>query len=59
MAIKPEAIQSLLAILIIGILALVAINYNVDGDILRLSIIAIAGLGGYELYKRANGTSPK
>lgn len=39
--------------MIIGILAIVPISFNIDGEILKLAIIAIAGLGGYELYQRS------
>lgn len=49
---KGEVIQSILAIVIIGILALVAIQSGIDGQLYALAIVAIAGLGGYEVYKR-------
>jgi hypothetical protein len=43
---------NMLAILIIGVLAIVAMDKQLDGQLLWVAIIAIAGLGGYEVYKQ-------
>lgn len=55
---NSEAVQSVLAILIIGILAIVALYHGVDGQLYGLSIVAIAGLGGYEVYQRTKNQTP-
>jgi hypothetical protein len=44
--------NTLLAIICIGIMGLACISENINGQILALAIIAIAGLGGYEVYKK-------
>jgi len=54
--IKEDVIQSILAIVIIGILGLVAIAQGINGQLYALCIIAIAGLGGYEVYRRNKGS---
>lgn len=46
-----QSSANLLAILIIGVLAIVAVDKQLDGQLIWLAIIAIAGLGGYEVYK--------
>jgi hypothetical protein len=46
----PVDSKSLLAIVAIAALAIVALNRDIDGQIVWLAIIAIAGLGGYDVY---------
>lgn len=43
--------NTVLAIVAIATITLVAITKTIDGNIIYLGIIAIAGLGGYEVYK--------
>jgi len=45
-----DSTKCLLAILSIAALAIVAMNKDIDGQILWLAILAITGLGGYDLY---------
>lgn len=44
--------NTLLAIVSITLVALGMLNQSIDGQLLALAIIAIAGLGGYEVYKK-------
>lgn len=44
--------NTLLAIVAICIIAISCVSQNIDGNLLGLSIAAIAGLGGFELYQR-------
>jgi len=60
MSVNNESIKCVLAILAIAALAIVAMNKDIDGQILWLAIIAIAGLGGYDVYtamKRAEAAA--
>ncbi len=43
--------NTVLAIVAIATITLAAISKVIDGNIIYLGIIAIAGLGGYEVYK--------
>jgi len=45
-----DSTKCLLAILAIASLAIVALSKGVDGQVLWLAILAITGLGGYDLY---------
>ena len=45
-----DSTKCLLAILSIAALAIVALSKGVDGQVLWLAILAITGLGGYDLY---------
>jgi len=45
-----DSTKCLLAILAVAALAIVALSKGVDGQVLWLAILAITGLGGYDLY---------
>lgn len=47
-----ESMNTLLAIVAIAIMGIACVTQGIDGQIMALSIIAVAGLGGYEVYKR-------
>jgi hypothetical protein len=49
---NTDNVNCVLAIISIAILSIVAMNKGIDGQLTALSIAAIAGLGGYEVYKR-------
>ena len=49
----------IVAMIILGILAIAAMSKNIDGQLLMLCVAAIAGLGGYEVYKQKNGENDK
>ena len=42
----------IVAMIIVGILAIAAMSKEIDGQLFALCIIAISGLGGYEVYKQ-------
>ena len=44
--------NALLAIIAICIIAIIAMYKAMDGNLLMACVVAIAGLGGYELYER-------
>lgn len=44
--------NALIAILAIAIVAIVAMYKLLDGNLMMACVVAIAGLGGYELYSR-------
>ena len=46
----PADSKCLLAIVAIAALAIASVSKGVDGQIMWLAIIAIAGLGGYDVY---------
>jgi len=46
----PTDSKTLLAIVAIAALAIASVSQNIDGQIMWLAIIAIAGLGGYDVY---------
>lgn len=52
-----EAKNTLIAIVAIAILGMACISQSLNGQILALAIVAIAGLGGYEVYRRGKGES--
>ena len=49
-ALKITAIRSCFAIICITILAIMAISYNLDGELLKFGIGAIGLLGGGEIF---------
>ena len=46
---KVLAVRAIMAMVLVSILALVALNYGVDGEILKLAIYVIALLGGTDV----------
>jgi len=54
-----NTVTCVLAIIAIAIISLVCVESGVDGQLIALSIIAIAGLGGYEVYKRQKNSDPE
>jgi len=46
----PTDSKCLLAIVAIAALAIASVSKGVDGQIMWLAIICIAGLGGYDVY---------
>ena len=46
---KVLAVRAIMAMVLVSILALVALNYGVNGEILKLAIYVIALLGGTDV----------
>ena len=51
-----EATNCMIAIVVIGLVAITAVSKGLDGNLLGLAIIAIAGLGGFEVYQKAKNS---
>jgi len=49
--------HTLVAIASIAIVAIYAVAHNVDGNVVYVAIVAIAGLGGYEMSQAAKKNS--
>jgi hypothetical protein len=44
--------NALMAIVAVTTIAIMAMYKQLDGNLMMACVVAIAGLGGYELYKR-------
>jgi UDP-N-acetylmuramyl pentapeptide phosphotransferase/UDP-N-acetylglucosamine-1-phosphate transferase len=60
MSTNVEGYKSLVAIIAIALVAFIAMNKEIDGQLVLACILAIAGLGGYDVYtalKRSEATA--
>lgn len=53
-----DGINCIMAIVAICAICLCSIVHGINSQVVALSIVAIAGLGGYEVYKRTKQDTP-